>query len=154
MPAGRVHAIGPGILLAEIQQSSDITYRIYDYNRKDSNGNARELHNESALEAIDFMVHDSYKTIYPNIENKTVNAINCRYFNTNVMNFSKDVEKDFNFIDSFVIYMCTEGKGEIMYGEGESVSFIKGDTILIPALLKNLVISPARYSTMLEIYLL
>ncbi len=154
MPAGRVHAIGPGILLAEIQQSSDITYRIYDYNRKDANGNSRELHNDSALEAIDFMVHDSYKTIYPHIENKTVNAVNCRYFNTNVMNFSKPVEKDLNFIDSFIIYMCTEGKGEIIYGDGESVTFMKGETILIPALLKNLIIKPEGHSTMLEVYLL
>jgi mannose-6-phosphate isomerase len=154
IPAGRVHAIGPGILLAEIQQSSDVTYRIYDYNRKDANGKTRDLHIESALEAIDFMVHDSYKTIYPFIKNKTVNAINCRYFNTNIMNFNKPVEKDFSFIDSFIIYMCTEGKGEIIYGDDESVSFKKGETILIPALLKNLTIKPEGYSTLLEVYLL
>jgi mannose-6-phosphate isomerase len=153
MPAGRVHAIGPGILLAEIQQTSDLTYRIYDFNRKDDKGNLRQLHTEEALDAIDFMVHDSYKTSYPHIENKTVNAVDCPYFTTNVMNFNKPVEKDFILIDSFIIYMCTEGEGEILYAEGGSVSFVKGETILIPAVLKNLIITPARPSTMLEIYL-
>jgi mannose-6-phosphate isomerase len=154
LPAGRVHAIGKGILLAEIQQSSDITYRIFDFNRKDKNGNPRELHNDAALDALDFMVHDTYKTLYPNIENKTVNAVNCRYFNVNVMNFDKSVEKDFNFIDSFVIYMCTGGEGEIIFGDGEadSVRFVRGETILVPALLKNLIIKPFKPSTLLEVY--
>ncbi len=153
MPSGRVHAIGKGILLAEIQQTSDLTYRIYDFNRKDANGNLRELHTEAALEAIDFAVYDSYKTNYPVIANKTVNTVDCIYFTTNVMNFNKPVEKDFILIDSFVIYMCTEGEGEILYGEGESVSFAKGETILIPAVLKNLTIKPFKESTLLEIYI-
>ncbi len=154
MPAGRVHAIGPGILLAEIQQSSDITYRIYDFNRKDDHGNTRDLQTDWALDAIDYKVHESYKTVYPIIENKTVNAVSCRYFNTNVMNFTRPVEKDFSLIDSFVIYMCTEGKGEILYGDGGSVSFMKGETILIPALLKELIIKPAVPSTLLEVFIM
>ncbi len=153
MPAGRVHAIGKGILLAEIQQSSDVTYRIYDFDRKDEHGNGRELHTAAALDAIDFTVHDSYKTIYPNIDNQTINAVSCRYFNTNIMNFNQTVEKDFALIDSFVAYMCTEGKGEILYGEGLSVGFTKGETILIPAVLKNLIINPHMPSTLLEIYI-
>ena len=153
IPAGRVHAIGPGILLAEIQQNSDATYRIYDFNRKDAQGQLRELHTREALDAIDFMVHDSYRTSYPVIPNKTVNVVDCRYFTTNVMNFDKPVEKDFNLIDSFIIYMCTEGEGEIEYGEGATVSFVKGETLLIPAILKNLVIKPFRASTMLEVYI-
>jgi mannose-6-phosphate isomerase len=153
IPAGRVHAIGSGILLAEIQQTSDITYRIYDFNRKDDQGNPRELHTEEALDAIDFKVCDTYKTIYPYIVNKTVNVVDCRYFTTNIMNFDKPVEKDFNLIDSFVIYMCTEGQGEILYGNNGSVTFKKGETLLIPAVLKNLVVKPAKPSTLLEIYI-
>jgi mannose-6-phosphate isomerase len=153
IPAGRIHAIGKGILLAEIQQTSDITYRIYDFNRKDSEGNLRELHTEAALDAIDFAVSDTYKTSYPHIENKTVNTVDCLYFTTNIMNFTKPVEKDFILIDSFVIYMCTEGEGEIIYGEGESVSFTKGETVLIPAVLKNLTFNPNKKSTLLEIYI-
>lgn len=153
MPAGRVHAIGSGILLAEIQQTSDITYRIYDFNRKDDQGNPRELHTEEALDAIDFRVYDTYKTIYPHIVNKTISAVDCRYFTTNIMNFDQPVEKDFNLIDSFVIYMCTEGEGEILYGNGGSVTFNKGETILIPAVLKNLIVKPGKPSTLLEIYI-
>jgi mannose-6-phosphate isomerase len=153
MPAGRVHAIGPGILLAEIQQTSDLTYRIYDFNRRDDKGNLRELHTEAALDAIDFKVFDTYKTSYPHIVNKTVNTVDCRYFTTNVMHFSKPVEKDFNLIDSFIIYMCTEGEGEILYGEGGRVTFVKGETLLIPAVLKSLVVKPTIPSTLLEIYI-
>jgi mannose-6-phosphate isomerase len=153
MPAGRVHSIGSGILLAEIQQTSDITYRIYDFNRKDDQGNLRELHTEEAMDAIDFRVYDSYKTIYPYVLNKTVSVVDCRYFTTNIMHFDKPVEKDFNLIDSFIIYMCTEGEGEILYGDGRSVTFIKGETILIPAVLKNLIIKPGKHSTLLEIYI-
>ncbi len=153
MPAGRIHAIGAGILIAEIQQTSDLTYRIYDFNRKDSEGNLRELHTEAALEAIDFAVSDSYKTSYPVISNKTVNAVDCIYFTTNIVNFNKPVEKDFILIDSFVIYMCADGAGEIIYGDGESVSFTKGETILIPAAVKNITLKPNKPTVLLEIYI-
>lgn len=153
IPAGRVHAIGAGILLAEIQQSSDITYRIYDFNRKDDSGNPRELHTEAALEAIDFTVPDSYKTRYPVIQNKTVNAVESPYFTTNIMNFDKPVEKDFNLIDSFIIYMCIGGEGKIAYGENGIESFTQGETVLIPATLKNLIIIPDKPSILLEVYL-
>jgi mannose-6-phosphate isomerase len=153
MPAGRVHAIGPGILLAEIQQTSNITYRIYDFNRKDANGNLRDLHNGEALDAIDFRVFDSYRAVYPYIINKTVNAVTCRYFTTNIMYFNKPVEKDFHFIDSFVIYMVTRGKGVIVYGDGEEVSYSPGETILLPAMIKNIEIRPLEQSSLLEIYI-
>jgi mannose-6-phosphate isomerase len=153
IPAGRVHAIGAGILLAEIQQTSDVTYRIYDFNRTDSDGNLRDLHTAEALDAIDFTVHDSYKTNYPRIANKTVNAVDCSYFTTNIMNFDKPVAKDFHLIDSFIIYMCTEGGCKILYGDGESVIFKKGETVLIPAVLKNVVLEPEGTSTLLEVYL-
>lgn len=153
IPSGRVHSIGAGILLAEIQQTSDITYRIFDFNRRESSGNLRELHIEDALDAIDFRVMDAYKTSYPRLDNKTVNLVDCLYFTTNLMHFDIPVEKDSGFIDSFIIYMCTEGSGEINYGNNESVKFRKGETILVPALIKNLLIKPFEPSEMLEIYI-
>lgn len=153
IPAGRVHAIGAGILLAEIQQTSDVTYRIYDFNRKDDKGNLRELHNDLALDAIDFKKYESYKTDYPREKNKTVNAISSPYFNTNVINFDIPVEKDYNFIDSFVIYMCMKGEVELKYQQSEKLILKKGETVLIPAELKNISLNPKKESTLLEIYI-
>lgn len=132
MPAGRVHAIGKGIVVAEIQQTSDITYRIYDFDRKDKNGNLRELHTEWALDAIDFTYHKDYKTHYTPVRNKTAEVVTCPYFTTNVIEFDSPVTKDISHIDSFVVYICVEGDFEITWEEGrESIS--KGDTVLIPA---------------------
>jgi len=103
VPAGRVHAIGPGILLAEIQQTSDITYRIYDWDRVDDKGKPRELHTDLALQAIDYNHYDNYRTDYSHELNQTAQIIDCQYFTTNLLDFDRTVEKDFNFIDSFVI---------------------------------------------------
>jgi mannose-6-phosphate isomerase len=153
IPAGRVHAIGSGILLAEIQQTSDLTYRIYDFNRKDDEGNLRELHTELALKAIDFKKYDSYKTDYLKEKNKTITAVSTPYFNTNVIHFNVPVEKDFNFIDSFVIYMCTEGEVELNYHQSEKLVMKKGETVLVPAELKNISLIPKKESNLLEIYL-
>jgi len=152
MPAGRVHAIGSGILLAEIQQSSDITYRIYDWDRKDAEGKSRDLHTEAALDVIDFTRYDNYRTSYEKLMNKTVNIGKCKYFTTNIMQFNKIVEKDFNFIDSFVIYMCVEGKLSILSPENKSVEMKKGETVLIPADIKNIILMPETTSSVLEIY--
>jgi len=152
MPSGRVHAIGSGILLAEIQQTSDVTYRIYDYNRKDAQGNTRELHTEQAIDVIDFQHHDDYKTCYKSKINATVNTVECPYFNTNLIHFDKQVEKDFNFIDSFVIYICVDGQVEISYRNNEKVRIEKGESILIPAEIKNLVLNPLKESKLLEVY--
>jgi mannose-6-phosphate isomerase len=154
IPAGRVHSIGSGILLAEIQQTSDLTYRIYDFNRKDDQGNLRELHNNLAIDAIDFKKYDNYKTVYSKEKNKTIKAITSPYFNTNVIHFDIPVEKDFNFIDSFVIYMCTEGEVEILYHQTEKLVMKKGETVLVPAELKNISLIPKKESTLLEIYLI
>jgi mannose-6-phosphate isomerase len=152
MPAGRIHAIGSGVLLAEIQQTSDITYRIYDWDRVDDQGNPREMHTDLALDAIDFKFHKDYKTHYQVPDNSTVTAVDCPYFTTGVIRFNQPVEKDFNMIDSFVIYMCMEGSAGISYPGGvEQIK--KGETILIPAELKNLAIIPAEPSTLLEVYI-
>lgn len=132
IPAGRVHAIGKGIVVAEIQQTSDVTYRIFDYDRKDKNGNLRELHTEWALDAIDFSFQEEYKTKYPEEKNKTCEVVSCKYFSTNIISFDQVINKDISQIDSFVIYICIEGNYDIEWESGKE-SINKGETILIPA---------------------
>ena len=132
MPAGRVHAIGKGILVAEIQQTSDITYRIYDYDRKDAKGNERELHTELAVDAIDFTYNDSYKTDYTIEKNKRTDVVKCNYFNTGILEFDATIEKDIYGLDSFVIYICVEGEYEIIT-EDHTEKVKMGETILVPA---------------------
>ncbi len=152
MPAGRVHAIGAGVLLAEIQQTSDVTYRIYDWDRMDDKGEPRELHTDLALDAIDFQFHKEYATPYMPIENSTTTVVDTPFFTTGVLKLDKPVEKDFNLIDSFVIYMCMEGEAGITFSGGvETIK--KGETVLIPADMKNLAIVPTEPTTLLEVYM-
>jgi mannose-6-phosphate isomerase len=151
-PSGRVHAVGAGILLAEIQQTSDITYRIYDWDRLDDTGKPREMHTELALDALDFKYYGKYRTDYEPVLNQTTILADCKYFTTDLLYFDKPVEKEYNFIDSFVIYMCLEGKIDILYGEGFSESLVAGETVLIPASLKNLNLVPVRTAKALEVY--
>lgn len=152
MPAGRIHAIGSGVLLAEIQQTSDVTYRIYDWDRTDDQGKARDLHIDLALDAIDFSFHPSCKTEYRPLENSTVTAVDSPFFTTGVIKLDQPVEKDFNLIDSFVIYLCMEGAAGITYPGGVEL-IKKGETILIPAEIKNLAIVPTEPTTLLEVYI-
>lgn len=153
IPSGRVHAVGAGILLAEIQQTSDITYRIYDWDRVDDTGKPREMHTELALDALDFNYYGIYRTDYEPLFNRTTNLADCKYFTTGLMHFNKPEEKDYNFIDSFVIYMCLEGKINILYGLGLSESLVAGETVLIPASLKNLNLIPVGTAKALEVYI-
>jgi mannose-6-phosphate isomerase len=153
LPAGRIHAIGEGILLVEVQQSSDITYRIFDWNRTDSEGKPRELHTDKALKAIDFNFYDKYKTDYKIEINKTTNIIDSPYFMVNHLQFDQPVEKDYNLIDSFVIYIGIEGKFFINPLEGNPVEVKKGECVLIPAILKNLTIEPLKLAKLLEVYI-
>jgi len=152
IPAGRVHALGPGILLAEIQQTSDITYRIYDWDRTDNEGKSRELHTDLALEAIDFRKYGSYRTHYRKADNKTVNLVGCPAFTTNLMSFDQSVKKDFQHLDSFVIYLCTQGECRIQYQEGQE-TLKKGEVALIPAITEGISLIPKQPSVLLEIYL-
>mgnify|MGYP001819473539 CR=1 FL=1 len=152
MPAGRVHAIGAGVLLAEIQQTSDVTYRIYDWDRTDDQGNPRELHTDLAVDARDFSYHSSYKTPYQSLLNSAVPVVDSPYFTTSVIQLDRPVEKDFNMIDSFVIYICTEGTAGITY-HGGAEQIRKGECVLIPAELKNLAIVPTETTTLLEVYI-
>jgi mannose-6-phosphate isomerase len=108
LPAGRVHTIGKGLLIAEIQQTSDITYRIYDFDRVDDKGNKRELHTEEALAAIDYKFYPSIKP-YTAPKDETVKLVTCPYFTTNVLDFDESTAKDYSALDSFVIHVCVEG---------------------------------------------
>ncbi len=152
IPAGRVHAIGAGSLIAEIQQTSDVTYRIFDFNRKDANGNYRELHTDLALDAIDFEYYPEYKTKYDLKPNETAELVTCQYFKTNLLEFDKGFERDFTPFDTFVIYMCLEGSATIKYGSGEE-TIEMGQTILIPAALNGYQVIPTPKAKLLEVYL-
>jgi mannose-6-phosphate isomerase len=153
IPAGRVHAIGKGILLAEIQQTSDVTYRIYDYDRRDDQGNPRELHTELALDAIDYALLPEYKTHYETKLNESVELVKCNYFTTNLLDLDGVVEKDYIKLDSFVIYICLEGEVNIETESG-SETIQKGETILIPASIENVLLKPALTSAkLLEVYI-
>ena len=153
IPAGRVHAIGKGILLTEIQQTSDVTYRIYDYDRRDNQGNPRELHTGLALDAIDYTLQQDYKTRYKPIPNESVELVSCRYFTTNLLDLDQVVEKDYNKLDSFVIYICLEGQLQIDTESG-SESVRKGETILLPATIENVLLKPVGSSAkLLEVYI-
>lgn len=155
MPAGRVHALGPGILLAEIQQTSDTTYRIYDWDRVDDKGNGRELHTEEALDAIDFKAHDNYKSVYQDKKNSSSNVVSSPYFTTNLIHFDKALAKDYTELDSFVIYVCVEGKATIVHdGENEKqVSISIGESILIPAAVDRIDLIPSEETKILEVFI-
>lgn len=152
IPAGRVHATGAGILFAEIQQTSDITYRIYDWDRIDKDGKTRELHTELAIDAIDFGVHEKYKTDYERRENNTNEIVSCRYFTTNYIPFNRPLDKDYYEIDSFIIYICLNGAFTIHSGNSHTCSLKKGETVLLPASLNNVRLVPESNVSMLEIF--
>lgn len=152
IPAGRVHALGPGCLLAEIQQTSDTTYRIYDWDRVDISGMTRELHTDEALDAIDFEFHEEYKTEYEAKTNVTSPIVESPYFTTRIINLDKPVLKNYSDLDSFVIYLATEGEVELKW-EGGEINLKKGETLLIPASFDNLAINPLTKSTLLEIFI-
>ena len=152
IPTGRVHAIGAGVLLAEIQQTSNVTYRIYDYDRiDDKTGEKRELHTGLALDAIDYNFHDNYKTKYDRKENTSNKLVYSNYFKSNYFNVQGSIEKDFSELDSFVIYICVEGVLDVEY-EGVIFSLNKGETILFPASV-NKVKLVAFHADLLEVYL-
>ena len=152
IPAGRVHAIGAGIMLAEIQQTSDLTYRIYDFNRRDAKGNLRELHTELAKEAIDYKIPNSYITDYKSVKNQTIEVVNSPYFVTSVLEIDKSIERDYYNLDSFVILICVDGNADIEYNNDKKESVIKGETILIPAELYKIKIIPKNFVKFLEVY--
>lgn len=153
LPAGRVHAIGAGCFIAEIQQTSDITYRIYDYNRKDAAGNPRELHTEMAKDAIDYNVYSSYKTDYRKKTNYPVKLVSSSFFTTKLLDIDIPVTRDYSNIDSFVIYICMAGHCTIKDNKGNSEFIQQGESMLIPADTESVIIIPSESSKLLETYL-
>jgi len=152
IPTGRVHAIGAGVLLAEIQQTSDITYRIYDYDRVDNTtGEKRELHNDLAKDVIDFSVHDTYKTHYNKTLNQSNTLVHSPYFKTNFLKVEGNITKDYSNLDSFVIYMCVDGNTQIKW-KNDIFTLKKGETLLLPASIKNISLSSTSCE-LLEVYL-
>ncbi|MAE08298.1 MAG: mannose-6-phosphate isomerase [Bacteroidetes bacterium] len=152
MPAGRVHALGPGILLAEIQQTSDITYRIFDWDRVDDKGDSRQLHTEEALDAINFKKYDSYRTQYKSEVNKTNEVVKCDKFTTNIVDFNKTIYKDLEALDSFVIYIGIEGNTILVWDEGE-IKIDVGEAVIVPALISQIELVPKTTSKLLEVHL-
>ncbi len=146
---GRVHAIGAGVMVAEIQQTSDITYRVYDWDRVDDNGNERELHNDLAIDAFDFNMPDNFRVSYDKTENQSNEMVSCPYFTTNYLKIDKALQKE-NHHDSFIIYMCVEGSAEIS-ANGFTETINNGETILLPAAIKNYKIYSEK-ATLLEVY--
>ena len=138
LPAGRIHAIGTGCFLAEIQQTSDVTYRIYDFKRKDKDGNYRQLHTQEASECINYNVEKDYRTEYTPKKNEGVNLVNCPYFNTAVYDLDEPMTLDYSELDSFVILIGIKGEGTIKDNEGNETSLKVGETILIPATTQSL----------------
>lgn len=132
IPAGRIHAIGAGCFLAEIQQTSDVTYRIYDFKRKDKDGNYRQLHTQEASESIDYTVLKDYRTSYNPQKNEGQPLVECPYFTTAVYDLTEPMTIDYSELDSFVILIALKGEATLTI-DGEQVSFHAGETILIPA---------------------
>ncbi|MBO4315706.1 MAG: class I mannose-6-phosphate isomerase [Prevotella sp.] len=138
LPGGRIHSIGKGCFLVEIQQTSDVTYRIYDFKRKDKNGNYRELHIEEAAQSIDYHVEESYRTDYISQTNRKISLVNCPYFRTSVYDLNKPMTIDYGLLDSFVILIGMRGNGLITDNEGNTTTLKAGETILIPATTKSI----------------
>jgi mannose-6-phosphate isomerase len=153
IPAGTVHAIGKGVLLAEIQQASDLTFRIFDWNRAINNGKLRTLHLKEARQALDFTPHQSYKINCQSELNSSFKVLRDPCFNVNLLTFDKPVQKTYTPIDSFVIYLCTEGHFHL-FGDNIEDSLETGETLLLPAEVAELNLVPCHYrATVLEVFL-
>ena len=138
IPAGRIHAIGTGCFVAEIQQTSDVTYRIYDFKRKDKDGNYRQLHTKEAAECIDYTVLENYRQEYTPAKNQGVSMVQCPFFNTVVYDLDEPMTLDYSELDSFVILIGLKGEAQITDNEGNEVTLQGGESIVIPASTKTL----------------
>lgn len=152
--AGTIHATGPGILFAEIQQTSDVTYRVDDWGRMGDDGKPRELHTELALEALNFEAGKESKSLYSVIENESSKAVKCEYFTVNILELTQLVDKDYTWLDSFVVYMAVNGEVELEWDAGENILIRQGETVLVPAVLNFLKLAPKTDNArLLEIYI-
>ncbi len=152
LPPGRIHAIGAGILVAEISQTSDITYRIYDWDRVDDRGRSRELHTELALDAIDYHSYPQYKTPYTDRLNEPVELVASDHFHTRLLHFDRPLDRDHYELDSFVIYIGLEGETVVEHENGTE-TIRKGETLLVPAVLKDIRLVPQQETRLLEVFL-
>jgi mannose-6-phosphate isomerase len=153
LPPGRIHAIGKGILLAEIQQTSDATLRIYDFDRLDDKGKPRELHTEQALKTIDFSPVKEFRTPYAVDPGIPVNLATCPYFTTNLMHLSSPLERNYHALDSFVVYICVQGKATLTYRENGRETLEQGETMLLPAEIKKVTLNAEPEARILEVYI-
>ena len=152
IPAGRIHAIGGGVTLCEIQQSADTTYRLYDWDRPGMDGKPRALHVAQALEVIDFRLERSYRTHYTEPRNGSVTLHASPPFTVNLLSFDRKIGSDFYFLDSFVVYVCLEGAFTLQYPGGQE-TISKGETLLVPAGIKTLELLPAGPCKLIESYI-
>jgi mannose-6-phosphate isomerase len=153
LPAGRIHAIGEGLLIAEIQQTSDITYRVYDWGRENNPATAREMHVQLAEDVIDYKYRESYKTQYVAEENSIAGLVNCKYFTTNLLSFSQKTGRHYADLDSFVVYMCLEGKAKLVCDDMVTETISMGETVMIPAIFNSVNIIPEKDVRLLEVYI-
>lgn len=143
VPAGRVHGIGAGAFVAEIQQTSDITYRIFDYNRKDKDGKSRELHTSQAMDAINFSdVQDDFRTEYERVQNEPVEMVASPYFTTSVYDMTEEITCDYSELDSFVIFISVEGSCRLTDDNQNEITLRAGETVLLPAAVQEVTIVP------------
>ena len=153
IPAGRVHGIGAGMVIAEIQQTSDVTYRIYDYLRRDRDGNLRELHTELALDAIDFEdITTDPKVNYTEKRDDIVSLVQCPFFTTNELKLTQSFKRDYIGIDSFRVYMCLSGQCCFLNPNGQSIFLHQGESLVVPAAIKEVTILPDENVKLLESY--
>lgn len=152
LPAGRVHSIGAGAFIAEIQQTSDVTYRIYDFDRKQPDGKPRELHTELAREAIDYEVLDNYRTGYEPLKDEPVELVACPYFTTSVYDMTEEITCDYSELDSFVVLICIEGSCHLIDDEKNELTLTAGETVLLPATTQWVTIVPDGAVKFLETY--
>lgn len=137
LPAGRIHAIGTGCFVAEIQQTSDVTWRIYDFKRKDKDGNYRELHTQQAAECINYEVLPDYRTHYEPKQDESVELVSCPYFTTSVYDLTEPMTIDYGDLDSFVILIGLKGEGVVTTDDGQQATISAGETLLLPATTKE-----------------
>lgn len=152
LPAGRVHSIGAGAFIAEIQQTSDVTYRIYDFDRKEADGKPRELHTELAREAIDYEVLDNYRTEYQMVKDEPVELVACPYFTTSIYDLTEEITCDYSELDSFVILICVEGACKLIDDENNELTLLAGETVLLPATTQRVTVIPDATAKLLETY--
>ncbi|MDM9631991.1 type I phosphomannose isomerase catalytic subunit [Robiginitalea aurantiaca] len=143
--SGKIHAIGAGILLAEIQQSSDVTYRVYDFDRRDSQGNLRELHTDLAVDAMDFKKKDDFRIQYSRALNRESPMVSCEYFKTSYLDLDSETTMEFEDQHSFTVLICVQGNAQLVMGSW-NVPVEKGETVLIPASAKKLVLKTSQSS--------